>query len=95
MNVDNSAINDIAIIARASERLLVAFIAGLSIYYGYRLFLANLELDVRIDSEVKYKEWLIRLRGVGPGIFLHYLVVEYLFSQFKLRSQFMTGIKKC
>ncbi len=59
---------DTAILLRSIERLAGIFIGGLSIYFGYRLFL---RLPERREGEgsIKLLDASIVLSRIGPGVF--------------------------
>jgi hypothetical protein len=56
------------IVGRAAERLLIVAFAGLSLWMGWQLFL-RLNVEPNQQAELSYKDFLIRLQRVGPGVF--------------------------
>jgi len=58
----------IGIGARGIERLLVVLFAGLSIYFGFRLFLA-LPTQNNQQGEIELPGFKVVLSKVGPGVF--------------------------
>ena len=58
----------VLVMSRAAERLLIVFFAGVSIWMGWKLFLKQ-GGQTDHQAELSYKDLLIRLRKVGPGIF--------------------------
>lgn len=55
-------------IGRIAERLIIVVIAGLSFYFGYRLFNIKSSKSEE-EAEFSYKTFLIKLKKVGPGVF--------------------------
>ena len=53
------------LIGRLVERILVVLFGGLSLVLGWRLFIVGV-VDPQI-AEVKFKDWKVSLRQVGPG----------------------------
>lgn len=58
----------IAVGMRSFERVLVVLFAGLSIYWGFRLFLV-LPIETQSDGELKLPGVSVVLAKAGPGIF--------------------------
>jgi hypothetical protein len=56
---------DPLILGRVVERVLVVVFGGLSLFLGWRLFLVGV-VDPQI-AEIKFKNWKVSLRQVGPG----------------------------
>ena len=50
---------------RIVERILVVIFGGLSLVLGWRLFMVGV-VDPQI-AEIKFKDWKVSLRQVGPG----------------------------
>lgn len=50
---------------RIVERILVVLFGGLSLVLGWRLFMVGV-VDPQI-AEIKFKDWKVSLRQVGPG----------------------------
>ena len=53
------------LIGRLVERILVVLFGGLSLVLGWRLFIVGV-VDPQI-AEVKFRDWKVSLRQVGPG----------------------------
>ena len=56
---------DALFLGRIVERVLVVLFGGLSLFLGWRLFMVGV-VDPQI-AEVKFKDWKVSLRQVGPG----------------------------
>lgn len=52
-------------LGRIVERILVVLFGGLSLVLGWRLFMVGV-VDPQI-AEIKFKDWKVSLRQVGPG----------------------------
>jgi hypothetical protein len=52
-------------LGRIVERILVVIFGGLSLVLGWRLFMVGV-VDPQI-AEIKFKDWKVSLRQVGPG----------------------------
>lgn len=52
-------------LGRIAERILVVIFGGLSLVLGWRLFMVGV-VDPQI-AEIKFKDWKVSLRQVGPG----------------------------
>lgn len=52
-------------VGRIVERILVVLFGGLSLVLGWRLFMVGV-VDPQI-AEIKFKDWKVSLRQVGPG----------------------------
>ena len=52
-------------LGRIIERILVVIFGGLSLVLGWRLFMVGV-VDPQI-AEIKFKDWKVSLRQVGPG----------------------------
>lgn len=58
---------EIAILGRVLERLLIVLLSGASLYFGYRLF--SIVAAAKSDGEAELQGFKIRLTRVGPGVF--------------------------
>jgi len=56
---------DALFLGRIVERILVVIFGGLSLVLGWRLFMVGV-VDPQI-AEIKFKDWKVSLRQVGPG----------------------------
>ena len=56
---------DSLILGRIIERLFVVLFGGLALFLGWRLFMVGVA-DPQI-AEIKFKDWKVSLRQVGPG----------------------------
>lgn len=56
---------DPLILGRIVERILVVLFGGLSLILGWRLFIVGV-VDPQI-AEIKFRDWKVSLRQVGPG----------------------------
>jgi len=52
-------------LGRVVERILIVIFGGLSLVLGWRLFMVGV-VDPQI-AEIKFKDWKVSLRQVGPG----------------------------
>jgi hypothetical protein len=52
-------------LGRIVERILIVIFGGLSLVLGWRLFMVGV-VDPQI-AEIKFKDWKVSLRQVGPG----------------------------
>ena len=59
-----------AVLMRGLERFEIIFVAGLSIYWGAKLFLEGVVKTQQAD--LVGGGWTLRLQKVGPGVFLKY-----------------------
>lgn len=80
------------ILARISERILTVGIAGLTIYFGYRLF-TLLPTQNDNSGKISLPGFKVVLSKVGPGIFFVAFGAIILFKSFSSPIQFnsMTG----
>lgn len=58
----------IAIAARCAERIISVLLAGLAIYYGFRLFLV-VPVETRVDGKIHLPGMSVVLAKAGPGLF--------------------------
>jgi hypothetical protein len=56
---------DTLFLGRIIERILVVIFGGLSLFLGWRLFIVGV-VDPQI-AEIKFRDWKVSLRQVGPG----------------------------
>jgi hypothetical protein len=56
------------IISRSLERLLIVVFAGASLWMGWQLFLRVANTTDQ-QAEFSYKDMVVRLQRVGPGVF--------------------------
>jgi hypothetical protein len=71
----------VAVVARSLERLVAVLFGGLTVYYGYRLFLV-VPVETHSDGSVKLPGMSVVLAKAGPGLFFTAFGVIVLVTSF-------------
>lgn len=61
--------DEMLVLGRIAERLLICIFGGMSLWMGWRLFMARTKLASDQVAQFSFRQFVIKLQRVAPGIF--------------------------